>query len=427
MDWTVIATWYKKVHTYPFTYGDLSSAYVLPAGESWVKEEGSLEDDGPAAIFIVPPTFLEPLTQLYPPMASVRIQKAFNSVSLMILVFMQGAFLACWHGLSFRQEVVLPVLQQAVGALFGRCQMPGGTFAGRLAALRSRPAGSSPWYSAAWAWGSGLLGTGRAGRRGRGARALPFRPSRQRQPLPEDGLLNISRNSTAKPVNCFLGNSLNQYGGPPAGRAQSPAWSSELRTGNARLRARRPEPLGKGSCARWPLQPRSFWSRPQPFSFSVARGAVTRLCQPPATRLFQLLACPSGWQGWGMPQESQLPGEEQLENERVPRCLESADGILCETQRRMKIQAPCFKSRKERTKICLPACQKTLNVCRCSRDRLWGRTRKPQAGFLGCIPGRPLPHGCHRCRHLWQRVLQLLLGCCQPPGLLPATGVPTVT
>lgn len=61
----------------------------------------------------------------------------------------------------------------------------------------------------------------------------PFRPIRQQQALPEDGLLNISRNSAANPVNCFLGNTLNKDGCPPAGRAESLAWTSAPRTGSA--------------------------------------------------------------------------------------------------------------------------------------------------------------------------------------------------
>lgn len=61
----------------------------------------------------------------------------------------------------------------------------------------------------------------------------PFRPIRQQQALPEDGLLNISRNSTAKPVNCFLGNTLNKDGCPPAGRAESLAWTTAPRNGSA--------------------------------------------------------------------------------------------------------------------------------------------------------------------------------------------------
>ncbi|KAF7472330.1 Hypothetical predicted protein [Marmota monax] len=66
----------------------------------------------------------------------------------------------------------------------------------------------------------------------------PFRPIRRRQrPLPEDGLLNISRNSTAKPVNCFLGNTLNKDGCPPAGRAESLAWTTGLSRGRRSLQA----------------------------------------------------------------------------------------------------------------------------------------------------------------------------------------------
>lgn len=57
-------------------------------------------------------------------------------------------------------------------------------------------------------------------------------PTRQRQPLPEDGLLNISRNSTAKPVNCFLGNTFSKDGRRPVGRAESPAWTTPLRNGD---------------------------------------------------------------------------------------------------------------------------------------------------------------------------------------------------
>ena len=71
--------------------------------------------------------------------------------------------------------------------------------------------------------------------------------------LPEDGLLNISRNSTAKPVNCFLGNTLNKDGRPPAGRAESLAWTAGLRNGSAWLQAlsvpwgREQCPLGLGA------------------------------------------------------------------------------------------------------------------------------------------------------------------------------------
>lgn len=49
---------------------------------------------------------------------------------------------------------------------------------------------------------------------------------RPQRPLPEDGLLNISRNTTARPVNCFLGNTLSKGGRPPAGRAESLAWTT---------------------------------------------------------------------------------------------------------------------------------------------------------------------------------------------------------
>lgn len=65
----------------------------------------------------------------------------------------------------------------------------------------------------------------------------PFRPIRQQQTLPEDGLLNISRNSAANPVNCFLGNTLNKDGCPPAGRAESLAWTTAPRNGSARRQA----------------------------------------------------------------------------------------------------------------------------------------------------------------------------------------------
>lgn len=60
--------------------------------------------------------------------------------------------------------------------------------------------------------------------------AVPLQTHPSAAALPEDGLLNISRNSTAKPVNCFLGNTLHKDGGPPAGRAESPGRTTALRT-----------------------------------------------------------------------------------------------------------------------------------------------------------------------------------------------------
>lgn len=83
----------------------------------------------------------------------------------------------------------------------------------------------------------------------------PDQPIRQRAALPEDGLLNISRNSTAKPVNCFLGNTLNKDGGPPAGKAESPAWTAGLRNGSASLQALS-VPWGREQCS---LGLGAFW------------------------------------------------------------------------------------------------------------------------------------------------------------------------
>lgn len=56
--------------------------------------------------------------------------------------------------------------------------------------------------------------------------AAPLQTPPSRAALPEDDLLNISRNSTAKPVNCFLGNTLSEDGRPPAGSVESPAWTA---------------------------------------------------------------------------------------------------------------------------------------------------------------------------------------------------------
>lgn len=69
--------------------------------------------------------------------------------------------------------------------------------------------------------------------------------------LPEDGLLNISRNSPAKPVNCFLGNTLNKDGRPPGGRAESLAWTAHGGAAKAWLQAR--GLLGEGRRARGAL------------------------------------------------------------------------------------------------------------------------------------------------------------------------------
>lgn len=131
------------------------------------------------------------------------------------------------------------------------------------------PPADSPWcVGTAVAWRH--LGTGRV-RWPEHVVSPSDRPIRQQQPLPEDGLLNISRNSAAKPVNCFLGNTLNKDGGPPAGRAESPAWTELLGNGRACLRAR-VSTSGKGSRAPWPLEPSSFWRHLKRFSVWTGSG-----------------------------------------------------------------------------------------------------------------------------------------------------------
>lgn len=111
----------------------------------------------------------------------------------------------------------------------------------RLCSARSRPAGSRRPVGEEGRSTTALAPTGPrhlAGCRSEGpgnglGRRLtehavsPADPAgRPQRPLPEDGLLNISRNSTARPVNCFLGNTLSEGGRPPAGRAESLAWTN---------------------------------------------------------------------------------------------------------------------------------------------------------------------------------------------------------
>lgn len=48
------------------------------------------------------------------------------------------------------------------------------------------------------------------------------------QSLPEDDLLNISRNSCAKLVNCFLGNTLKKNGSRPTAMHRNPGLDQEL-------------------------------------------------------------------------------------------------------------------------------------------------------------------------------------------------------
>ncbi|XP_060051526.1 uncharacterized protein LOC132539530 [Erinaceus europaeus] len=138
------------------------------------------------------------------------------------------------------------------GVLFCNLQSQGACLPGAAA-----PGGRKPVQGAGWPpalLGRPHLGPGRAGQ------ALSTRPPLQTPPsraaLPEDDLLNISRNSTAKPVNCFLGNTLSEDGRPPAGSVESPAWT----TLGEKWQHQAAGGLGVWDAQPSPAQPRGLWS-----------------------------------------------------------------------------------------------------------------------------------------------------------------------